>query len=125
VSAAHGAGLTLCVVADGTTGTGVAEVTRRTAAQWKKLLGKHLPLAKQVSAETGEGLDTAAARVLAAVESLRDAGLAADAPLTLASGRGEAWAVLASGEARVATLVTTLRDAPHPVVLAVLTEGRP
>ncbi|MEU9884501.1 type I polyketide synthase [Sphaerisporangium sp. NPDC051011] len=124
VSAAHGAGLTLCVVADGTTGTGVTEVTHHTATQWKKLLGKHLPLAKQVSAETGEELDTAGARVLAAVQSLRDAGLEG-APLTLASGRGEAWAVLASNGVHVATLVTTLRDAAKPVALAVLTEGRP
>ncbi|GII65120.1 polyketide synthase [Sphaerisporangium krabiense] len=125
VSAAHGAGLTLVVLADGGAGTGVAEVAERTEAEWKKLLGARLPLAKEVSARTGEGLGTAAARVQAAVASMREAGLSARARLTFHEGGGEAWAVFASGQTRVATLATTLRDAPAPVVLAVLTEGRP
>ncbi|GII88960.1 polyketide synthase [Sphaerisporangium siamense] len=125
VSAAHGAGLTLVVLTDGKAGTGVAEVAERTEAEWKKVLGARLPLAKEVSARTGEGLGTAAARVQAAVASMREAGLSARARLTFHEGSGEAWAVFASGETRVATLATTLRDAPAPVVLAVLTEGRP
>jgi enediyne polyketide synthase len=105
-------------------GTGVAQVTERQAAEWRGLLGTHAQLAEQVSAETGEGLDTAGARVLAAVDSLRSAGLLQSAPLTLTQERRDAWTVFASGGVRVSTLATTLRDAPQPVVFAVLTEGR-
>ncbi|MCW2877846.1 MAG: Polyketide synthase -like protein [Sphaerisporangium sp.] len=124
VSASHGAGVTLCAAGGGTVGTGVAQVTERQAAEWRELLGTHAQLAEQVSAETGEGLDTAGARVLAAVDSLRSAGLLQSAPLTLTQERRDAWTVFASGGVRVSTLATTLRDAPQPVVFAVLTEGR-
>ncbi len=124
VSASHGAGVTLCVAAEGTLGSGVAPVTERPEAEWLELLGAHAPLAGLVSAETGEGLGTAATRVLTAVECLRGAGLPLDAPLTLAPAGRDAWAVFASGGVRVSTLATTLRDAQSPVVFAVLTEGR-
>ncbi|WP_214410487.1 type I polyketide synthase [Sphaerisporangium fuscum] len=119
VAAAHGAGLTL-LVAGTAAGAAVAQVAERTQAEWRELLGSHAPLAEEVSRQTGEGLDTAAARVLAAVESLGGAG----STLALTPAGHGAWAVFAAGDARVSTLVTTLRDAPHPVVLAVLTEGR-
>ncbi|MEV7970185.1 type I polyketide synthase [Sphaerisporangium sp. NPDC088356] len=124
VSASHGGGVTLCVAAEGTLGSGVAPVTERPEAEWLELLGTHAPLAELVSAETGEALGTAATRVLTAVECLRGAGLPLDAPLTLAPAGRDAWAVFASGGVRVSTLATTLRDAQSPVVFAVLTEGR-
>ncbi|MFC4586695.1 type I polyketide synthase [Sphaerisporangium corydalis] len=124
VSASHDSGVTLCVATEGTVGSGVARVTERTAAEWRELLGARAPLAEQVSAETGEGISTAATRVLAAVDGLLTAGLAPDAPLTLTpAGRG-AWAVFASDSVRISTLATALRDDSSPVVFAVLTEGR-
>jgi enediyne polyketide synthase len=61
--------------------------------------------------------------VLAAAECLRRAGVT-DAPLAVASQRKDAWAVFESGTLRIATLVTTLRDAHDPVVFAILTDGR-
>ncbi|GII76202.1 polyketide synthase [Sphaerisporangium rufum] len=121
---AHGAGLTLCVVAPGTTGCAVAAVTARTEEQWGQELGPHAALAGEISARTGEGPDTAGARVLAAAACLAGAGSPDTAPITATeAGRGP-WVVLAAGGVRVSTLVTTLRDAPEPVVLAILTEGR-
>ncbi|MFI6802368.1 type I polyketide synthase [Streptosporangium canum] len=124
VSASHTAGVTLGVAAAGTVGCAVERVTEQSAEAWRELLGGHVPVAEQVSAQTGERLDTAATRVRTAVECLRNAGLSPDAPLTPAPAQRDAWVVFASGDLRIATLVTSLRDTPDPVVFAVLTEGR-
>ncbi|MEV4185180.1 hypothetical protein AB0J28_27530, partial [Streptosporangium canum] len=124
VSASHTAGVTLGVAAAGTVGCAVERVTEQPAEAWRELLGGHVPVAEQVSAQTGERLDTAATRVRTAVECLRNAGLSPDAPLTPAPAQRDAWVVFASGDLRIATLVTSLRDTPDPVVFAVLTEGR-
>jgi enediyne polyketide synthase len=124
ISASHGAGTTLSVVAAGTLGCDVEAVTERPPQEWADLLGQHAALAKLVAAETDQSLDAAGTRVWSAIECLRKAGLPAEAPLTLTDVRRDTWTVLASGELRIATLVTSLRDAPEPVVFAVLVEGR-
>ncbi|MGV9776513.1 type I polyketide synthase [Streptosporangium sp. NPDC003464] len=124
ISASHGAGVTLGVAAAGTVGCEVEGVTERSATAWKELLGEYALIVEPVAAETGESLDTAGTRVLAAAGCLRKAGLPADAPLTLAPAQRDAWVVFTSGALRIATLVTSLRDAQAPVVFAVLTEGR-
>ncbi|GLW05813.1 polyketide synthase [Microtetraspora sp. NBRC 13810] len=124
LSASHGAGVTLCAVADGTLGCDVETVAERPPGEWDGLLGGHRPLAALVARELGESAGTAGSRIWSAVECLRKAGLPADSPLTLTPEARGAWAVFASGSLRIATLVTTLRDAPDPVVFAVLVEGR-
>ncbi|MFF5207189.1 SDR family NAD(P)-dependent oxidoreductase [Streptosporangium sp. NPDC000396] len=124
ISVSHGAEVTLGVAATGTVGCDVERVAERSATEWRELLGAHASLVDRVATETGESRDTAGTRVLAAVECLGEAGLPPDAPLTLAPARRDAWVVFASGGLRIATLVTALRDAPDPVVFAVLTEGR-
>ncbi|MFC7565009.1 SDR family NAD(P)-dependent oxidoreductase [Actinomadura namibiensis] len=124
MSASHGAGVTLCVVAEGRLGCDVEPVAERPAGEWRGLLGDHAALADLIARETGEPPGTARTRVWSALECLRKAGLPADAPLTpTLPGRG-AWTVLASGPLRIATFVTALRDVPDPVVFAVLVEGR-
>ncbi|GGK91218.1 polyketide synthase [Sphaerisporangium melleum] len=125
VSAAHGAGVTLCVVAEGVAGAAVEAVTERTAQEWAELLGANASLAERIAEATGEEYGTAATRVLAAAAALEGAGLPAGGPVTLTAEPRGAWAVLSCGGGHVSTLVTTLRDAPGPVVFAVLTEGRP
>ncbi|MFC4533323.1 type I polyketide synthase [Sphaerisporangium dianthi] len=125
LSAAHGAGVTLAVVAEGLAGAAVETVAERTPEEWAELLGAHAPLAEQLAAATGEGYGTAATRVLAAAGALRGAGILPSAPVTLTPALRGAWAVLSCGGGHVSTLVTTLRDAPDPVVFAVLTGGRP
>ncbi|GGU98036.1 polyketide synthase [Actinomadura cremea] len=128
VSASHGSGVTLCVVADepgaGPLGCDVETVAERAPADWAGLLGDAAALAKVIAAERDERYATAATRVWAAIESVRKAGLPADAPLTLAPAGAGPWVVVASGGLRIATLVTALRDEPDPVVFAVLVEGR-
>jgi enediyne polyketide synthase len=101
----------------------VETAAARPAEAWADLLGPHAPLARLIAAETGEGTDTAGTRVWAAIECQRKAGLPADAPLTLTSAGPGPWVVLSSGGPRIAILATTLRDAPAPVVFAVLSEG--
>ncbi|WP_119728793.1 type I polyketide synthase [Thermomonospora amylolytica] len=124
ISASHGPGVTLCVAADGTVGCDVEGVTGRSAEAWRGLLGQHAPLAELVAREADETADTAATRVWTAVECLRKAGVAVDAPLTLTAEERGPWRVFASGRLRIATLATTLKGLPEPVVFAVLTEGR-
>jgi enediyne polyketide synthase len=128
VSASHCGDLTLCVVADGAgstpLGCDVEAVAERPAEEWHGLLGHHASLAALVAKEMGEPLAAASTRVWSAIECLRKAGLPADAPLTLTPVRRDAWNVFESGALRIATLVTTMRDAPAPVVFAVLVEGR-
>ncbi|GIH67823.1 type I polyketide synthase [Sphaerimonospora thailandensis] len=108
----HGAGVTLCVAAAPGT-PGEASVP---------LGGASVPLGCAVIPVEGRPVEEA--RLLAARECLRAAGLGADAALTPPEPGHGAWAVFASGRLRIATLLTTLRDTTGPVVFAVLTEGR-
>jgi enediyne polyketide synthase len=124
ISSSHGSRLTLGVVADQTVGCDIETVVARPAQEWKGLLGRHTPVAHLLAVESGEGADTAGTRVWAAIECLRKAGLPADAPLTMTTAGRHPWKVFSSGALRVATLVTTVRDVPAPVVFAILAEGR-
>ncbi|MCB5165624.1 SDR family NAD(P)-dependent oxidoreductase [Streptomyces bambusae] len=122
ISAAHGLGVTVGVVADRTVATDVEAVNVRSREEWAGLLGEHAPLAALVAAETGEAPDTAATRVWSAVECLKKAGVLAGAPLTLAPGARPNWVVFTAGGLRIATFVTALRGALDPGVFAFLTD---
>ena len=115
--------MTLCVVAPGAVGCDVEPVVQRPPAAWAGLLGPQASLARLVSEDLGEDADTAGTRVWAVIECLHKVGLPPHTPLTCASGAQGGWLVFASGTLRIATLVTTLRDTPDPVVFAVLTDG--
>jgi len=120
VSVAHAAGVTLCVGGSGTLGCDLESVADRA---WPTLLGPHDGLAEQIGRDTGEAPDTAATRVWTAIECLRKVGLPVHSPLAVTAVGPDGWLTLASGTLRVATLVTSLRDHPDPVVAAVLTDG--
>ncbi|WP_262403127.1 polyketide synthase dehydratase domain-containing protein [Actinomadura sp. CNU-125] len=129
VSASHGPGLTLCVTADGPAACDVESVAEPPGG-WDGLLGPHRALADLLARERSEDADVAATRVWTAVECLQKAGMPQDAPLTASAPAAgvpdrSGWAVLASGDLRVATFATTVRGVTGPVVFAVLTgEGR-
>ncbi len=123
ISASHGAGVTLCVVARGTVGCDVEPVVQRSEAAWAGLLGPHVSMARLITDDLGEDVDTASTRVWAVLECLHKVGLPPHTPLTYTSGEHGGWLIFASGTLRIATLVTTLRDTPDPVVFAVLTDG--
>ncbi|MFE7132614.1 SDR family NAD(P)-dependent oxidoreductase [Streptomyces sp. NPDC057638] len=121
MSAAHGLGVTLSAIAPTEVACDVEAVSMRSADAWRGLLGDHAPVADLVAEETGEVPDTAATRVWSAVECLRKTGVTTGAPLTLLPPRKDAWVVFASGDLRIATFVTALRDALEPAVFAFLT----
>ncbi|MDG4764715.1 type I polyketide synthase [Solwaraspora sp. WMMD406] len=124
ISAAHGAGVTLCVTGSGPLGCDVEPVAQRSAADWAGLLGGHLPLAELLATELGESLDTAATRVWTAIECLQKVGRPQPVPLTHLADGPVGWTILGSGGMRIASLVTSLRDHAGPVAFAVLVEGR-
>lgn len=124
MSASHAAGLTLCVFSDRTVACDVETVVPRSDDAWRSLLGRHAPVATLLGADTDEDPETTATRLWAAVECLRKAGQPGEAPVTAVTVGAGAWQVFASGSLRIATLVTTVREIPTPVVFAVLADGR-
>jgi enediyne polyketide synthase len=66
-----------------------------------------------------------ATRVWTAIECLQKVGRGQPAPLSVSTDDVPAgWAVFVSGDLRIATVATTLRDYPGTVVFAVLVQGR-
>ncbi|PRX19390.1 enediyne polyketide synthase [Actinoplanes italicus] len=122
LTAAHGAGLTLAVIADGPAGCDLEPVASRARDDWQALLGRHHDLAARIAEACAEPFDVAATRVWAAGESLRKAGRSTDAPIMLAAGGPPGWVLLTSGDARIGVLSTSVRGGDTPVVLAVLAE---
>ncbi|MEH1101385.1 type I polyketide synthase [Micromonospora sp. CPCC 205561] len=124
LSAAHAEDLALCVVGSATVACDVEAVRDRDESVWAGLLGAHADLARLCATDGGESLDAAATRVWAAIECLRKAGLSHRAPLVVVPTDRAGWLVFASGELRIATLVTSVRDLSQPMAFAILTEGR-
>jgi enediyne polyketide synthase len=123
VSASHGAGVTLAVAGTGRAGCDVETVQSRSREAWEGLLGPaQFALADLVRHERVEELPIAATRVWGAVECLRKTGRALPGPITLAAAGSGAWVLLESGQARIATFRTSIRDIPDPVVFTILTE---
>jgi enediyne polyketide synthase len=130
VSASHGAGVTLTVAGSGPVGCDAETVRDRPAGDWRELLGDaQFALAELIGCERGEPLSAAATRVWGAVECLRKTGRALAGPITLAGPATLAgpdaggWVQLGSGQARIATFLTRVRDEPSPVVFSILMEG--
>jgi enediyne polyketide synthase len=120
ISASHGAGVSLVVTGAGRLGCDVEPVAHRTDDDWAGLLGAGLSRVRDlVVAESGEDADTAGTRVWSALECLRKSDTTART-LTVDRVGPDGWVVLSSGDARIATWVTTLTGRPDPVVFAVL-----
>ena len=124
VSASHGAGVTLAVTGPERVGCDAEVVRERTPEDWQALLGAgQFALADLIRRELGEELSLAATRVWGAVECLRKTGRALTGPITLAHQGPSGWVLLHSGQAKIATFSTHLRNEPDPVVFTILTEG--
>jgi enediyne polyketide synthase len=125
VSSSHTAGLTFSVAgSSAAVGCDVEVVTTRSEQDWSDLLGpEQYALAQLLAAERGEELSLAATRVWGAVESLRKVGRARIESLTVGEPGADRWVNLRSGNARIATFFTTVRDVKDPVVFTMLTEG--
>ncbi|MFI7677413.1 type I polyketide synthase [Actinophytocola sp. NPDC049390] len=124
ISASHGAGVSLVVTGAGRLGCDVETVVNRTEEDWTGLLGEDLCRVRDlVVAEAGEEADTAGTRLWSALECLRKTGTTTR-DLTIDRVSADGWIVLSTGDARIATWVTTLNDLPDPVVFAVLSGER-
>ncbi|MFC8849248.1 MULTISPECIES: SDR family NAD(P)-dependent oxidoreductase [unclassified Micromonospora] len=123
VSAAHGAGLTLCTAAAGVLGCDVEPVVVRAPEDWQGLLGVHAELAALTGGVSGEDQNSAATRVWTVVECLQKAGRSTLGPVSLHSADRPGWVVYSTGEGYVATFATSVRGITEPVVFAVLTGG--
>ncbi|GAB3473443.1 SDR family NAD(P)-dependent oxidoreductase [Amycolatopsis cihanbeyliensis] len=122
ISASHGAGLSLVVAGPGRLGCDVETVAHRTEKDWAGLLGDGLrDIRDLVMAESAEDADVAGTRMWCALECLRKAGVT-DRTLTVHRVHEGGWVVLSAGDARVATLSTTINGLPDPVVFAVLSQ---
>jgi enediyne polyketide synthase len=120
ISASHGAGVTLVVAGSNRLACDIETVVARTREDWVGLLGEELRGVRDLLAtETGEDLDTASTRVWSALECLRKAGVTTRT-LTVDRVHDDGWAVLSTGDAKVATWVTALTYGEDPVALAVL-----
>jgi enediyne polyketide synthase len=123
VSASHGAGVTLAVVGRSPVGCDVEPVVARSDQEWAELLRPHGTLVELVAGESGGPRDVAATSLWCALESLEKVGQSRGSPLTVDSQPGPGWTVFRAGDTRIATFATSLRDAEHPVVLAVAIRG--
>jgi enediyne polyketide synthase len=120
ISASHGAGVSLVVTGPGQLGCDVETVARRTEEDWAGLLGSDLCGVRDlVMAESGEDIDTASTRVWSALECLRKTGTTTRT-LTVDRVEPDRWVVLSTGDARIATWVTTVNNLTEPVAFAVL-----
>jgi enediyne polyketide synthase len=99
LSIARAQDLTLAVTAPG------CDLEVVSPREWPGLLGRErLALAQQ----TREHMDVAGTRVWAAVECMKKAGLASDAPLTLNAMESDGWVLFSSGPRTIATYLATV-----------------
>jgi enediyne polyketide synthase len=119
VSVAHVGQLTLAVAGRPPLACDL-EIASRLAGRSDQLLGStHAAVAAALSAQTGDNLALAAARVWCAKECLTKAGIAPTAPLVVSRAHGD-WLLLRSGDLSIATIALELSGTPGPVVAAVL-----
>ena len=130
LSVAHAGPLTIAAAGTGEIGCDLELVGAKSVQAWGDMLGEDsFHLARVISRECAESLDTAATRLWTARESLLKAGLAATAPLVL-QGNGEkstdGWVLLRSGSTTVCTCVASVAGFPGALVAAVAlhAEGR-
>jgi acyl-CoA thioesterase FadM len=120
VSAAHSGRLVLAATAPHPVGCDLEAVEERDLAVWSDLLGERLAaLARTLAEEQRSGFDEAATRIWAALEALKKAGASlAQAPLVLEQASKD-WAILASGDYRVAAWAGNVGPAPARMAVAV------
>ena len=120
VSVSHWDGLTLAVVGQGRIGADIEAARDRSEQDWAGLLGaEQLAVRDLLVAEARDSASVAGTRVWSALECLRKSGATSQA-LTLDHVDRDGWVMLSSGDALIATWVTTIHERPEPVVIAVL-----
>jgi enediyne polyketide synthase len=120
VTASHTAQLTLVVAGTGQIACDIETAVERTDEDWAGLLGDELlAVGRLLATDAGEPVSVANTRVWSALECIRKTGEMTQA-LTVRQVDADGWALLACGDARIATWSTTVNDRPEPIVFAVL-----
>jgi enediyne polyketide synthase len=120
VTASHTSRLTLVVTGTGPLACDIETAVERSEEDWAGLLGEELlALGRLLAADTGEPAGVANTRVWSALECVRKTGSMTQA-LTVRRVDADGWALLASGDARIATWSATVNGRPDPIVFAVL-----
>ncbi|MEU4253839.1 type I polyketide synthase [Amycolatopsis sp. NPDC026612] len=120
VTASHTAQLTLAVTGAGQLTCDIESAIERTEEDWAGLLGEELvAVGRLLATDTGEPVTVANTRVWSALECVRKTGGMTQA-LTVRRVEADGWALLACGDALIATWSTTVDDRTAPVVFAIL-----
>jgi enediyne polyketide synthase len=120
VSAAHALDFTLAVASAGDTACDLEEVTARTDAVWRDLLGEEkFKLAERIARERVESVDAASTRLWTAMECLKKIGRPVKSPLVLESNTADGWTLLRSGAITILTCVAAVRGMKSPLGAAV------
>lgn len=123
LSHAYAENLVLAAAAALPMGVDLQGVSPREAALWQGLLGaRRFALAEQWHTQSGEDLDAAATRIWTALESLKKAGAAIDAPLTVEGGDEDEWILLRSGRFLVASAIVVAAEVPVALGVALAME---
>ena len=124
VSVSHAGELTLAIAGSAPLGCDLEFIVARPAEVWRDLLGpSRFRLAEVIASESKGIFDASATRIWMAVECLKKAGQAIDAPLVLGPVEEDDWVLLRSGSLTVATLVTEVRGAKERLGIGVLLSG--
>jgi len=124
VSASHSGDLTMAVAGRSPVGCDIELVSTRPPAIWSDMLGvERFKLAKVISREAQEILDSAATRIWTSVECLKKAGAGISAPLVFDGVAPNGWILLASGELKIASCVIKRNGEKQELAIAVLTGG--
>ena len=111
VSAAHACNLTLAVAGAAGVACDLEVVAERDDRAWLDLLGpERLKLAKRISRERSESLNTSATRLWNVVECLKKGGEAVEAPLLLESTTADGWVLFRAGGLAVATCAVAVGE---------------
>lgn len=124
VSIAHAGDLLLAVSSRGEAGCDVEPVASRSSESWGDLLGENRHnLLQLIMREHGEDRDRAATRLWTVLESLKKAGRAPDAPLTLSASTDDGWLTFASGDHRAASVIMPGTGSEPATAFAFLASG--
>jgi enediyne polyketide synthase len=120
ISAAHASHFTLAAASVNEVACDLAEITARTEAGWRELLGAEtFQLVERLVRAGHESADAAATRLWAATECLKKIGQPITAALTLEVQTADGWLVLRSGATTIATCAVQVRENKRPLVMAV------
>lgn len=124
VSASHCGDLTMAVAGATPVGCDLEQVEERPAGVWRALLGEvRMELAQLIERRAGENPVVSATRVWSAGEALKKVGATINAPLVFVSSTADGCVFLSSGNFKIVTYATELREGEGKFVIAVLSEA--